>query len=70
LVPHTGIAAILRWSPTEYGCYGGSGQLRWVPAGLRVRMRVQSDQPNEWSLVQPGPRPLDYMDASALPSSS
>lgn len=23
LVPHTGIAATLRWSPTEYGRYGG-----------------------------------------------
>ena len=23
LVPHTGIAASLRWSPAEYGCYGG-----------------------------------------------
>jgi hypothetical protein len=30
LVPHTGIAASLRWSPTEYGCYGG---LRPAPVG-------------------------------------
>ena len=30
LVPHTGIAASLRWSPTEYGCYGG---LRPAPMG-------------------------------------
>jgi hypothetical protein len=28
VVPHTGIAAILRWSPTAYGGYGG---LRPVP---------------------------------------
>ena len=30
VVPHTGIAASLRWSPTEYGCYGG---LRPDPGG-------------------------------------
>ena len=30
LVPHTGIAASLRWSPAEYGCYGG---FRPAPVG-------------------------------------
>jgi hypothetical protein len=30
LVPHTGIAASLRWAATEYGCYGG---LRPAPVG-------------------------------------
>jgi len=40
VVPHTGIAASLRWSPTECGCYGGlrpapmdSGRLKGTNEG-------------------------------------
>ena len=43
LVPHTGIAANVRWSPAEYGCYGGlrpapmdSGRLEGTDEGTNA----------------------------------